>query len=108
MNLGSSLNVPINMALERIDKTAASLGMGDFWFYGILVTRAARLGWDVSIPCIHAIVLWLAIMLATLDWAERPLPALPFSLALGMCALATAVWSFQPFLECVRAAGIAF
>jgi hypothetical protein len=90
------------------DDTKMELGLGDFWFYGILMTRAARLGWDISILCLFAVVLGLALTLFLLDSVERPMPALPISLTLGIAMFAAAVTWVRPFLESIRAAGLAF
>jgi presenilin 1 len=84
------------------------LGLGDFWFYGILMTRAARLGWDVVILCMFAIVLGLAVTLFVLHWSEKPLPALPISLLFGMFMFVFAILTFRPFLEWSRSTGMVF
>lgn len=73
------------------------LGLGDFCFYGILVTRAARLGWDLVILCIFALLMGLGLTLVVLMFAQRPLPALPFSLILGAIFFVTGATTFRPF-----------
>jgi presenilin 1 len=93
---------------DDTNETVTELGLGDFWFYGILLTRAARVGWDVAILCLLAVVLGLALTLFAFDWTGQPMPALPVSLALGMAAFPVAVVAFRPFLDCIRAAGIVF
>jgi hypothetical protein len=84
------------------------LDLGDCWFYGTLMTRAARLGWDVSILCLFAVALELALTLFLLDSVERPMPALPISLTLEVAILTAAVAWVRPFLESIRATGIVF
>ena len=78
-------------------KEGVKLGLGDFVFYGILVTRAARLGWDIAVLCIMAVMLGLSLTLVCLAVFERPLPALPFSLFLGIIFYITATMTFRPF-----------
>ena len=73
------------------------LGLGDFCFYGILITRAARLGWDLTILCIFAVILGLSLTLIILAWLQRPLPALPFSLVLGILFFCIGALTFRKF-----------
>jgi hypothetical protein len=83
------------------------LGLGDFCFYGILVTRAARLGWDLVILCLLAVILGLSLTLLILAWVQRPLPALPCSLLLGVLFFVIGVATFRPFQAAITTAGIA-
>jgi len=73
------------------------LGLGDFVFYGILITRAARLGWDLVVLCILAVVMGLSLTLLCLAYFERPLPALPFSLLLGILFFVIGAVTFRNF-----------
>ncbi|OHT06050.1 Clan AD, family A22, presenilin-like aspartic peptidase [Tritrichomonas foetus] len=73
------------------------LGLGDFCFYGILITRAARLGWDLTILCIFAVILGLSLTLLLLAWLQRPLPALPISLILGIIFFVIGALTFRKF-----------
>lgn len=90
------------------DERGVRLGLGDFCFYGILVTRAARLGWDLVILCIFAVILGLGLTLLVLAFTQRPLPALPFSLILGVIFFMTGAMTFRPFDLQVRADGLIF
>jgi hypothetical protein len=78
------------------------LGLGDFCFYGILVTRAARLGWDLVILCVFAVILGLSLTLVVLAFLQRPLPALPFSLVLGILFFIFGAMTFRPFALSLR------
>ncbi|EAX86148.1 Clan AD, family A22, presenilin-like aspartic peptidase [Trichomonas vaginalis G3] len=78
------------------------LGLGDFIFYGILVTRAARVGWDIAILDILAVMDGLALTLICLAYFERPLPALPFSLALGIIFYLIGAYTFRGFSTNLR------
>lgn len=82
---------------ESDDEEGIKLGLGDFVFYGILVTRAARIGWDVTILCILAVILGLSITLILLAIFQRPLPALPFSLFIGIIFYFIGIYTFRPF-----------
>ena len=90
------------------EERGVRLGLGDFCFYGILVTRAARLGWDLVILCIFAVILGLGLTLLVLAFLQRPLPALPFSLILGVIFFMTGAMTFRPFDLQARASGIVF
>ena len=84
------------------------LGLGDFVFYGILITRAARIGWDITVLCIFAVILGLSLTLIVLAIFERPLPALPFSLVLGIIFFIIGTMTFRQFSEIFRAANCGF
>jgi hypothetical protein len=84
------------------------LGLGDFCFYGILVTRAARLGWDLVILCVFAVCLGLSLTLIVLAVLQKPLPALPFSLALGVVFFMTGAMTFRPFALNLRNVCVVF
>jgi presenilin 1 len=77
-------------------------GLRAFCFYGILVTRAARLGWDLVILCVFAVVLGLALTLICLAIFQRALPALPFSLLLGIIFFLTGAFTFRQFDIAIR------
>jgi hypothetical protein len=93
---------------EDEEERGVRLGLGDFCFYGILVTRAARLGWDFVILCVFAVILGLALTLVVLALLQRPLPALPFSLMLGVLFFITGAMTFRPFGLNIRKDCLAF
>jgi len=86
-----------NPKAEEEEDTGIKLGLGDFCFYGVLVTRAARLGWDIVVLCVFAVILGLSLTLLCLAIYERPLPALPFSLVLGILFFIIGAFSFRSF-----------
>ncbi|KAH0795528.1 Clan AD, family A22, presenilin-like aspartic peptidase [Histomonas meleagridis] len=79
------------------ERDGVRLGLGDFCFYGILITRAARQGWDLTILCIFAVILGLSLTLLILAWLKRPLPALPLSLILGIIFFMIGALTFRRF-----------
>jgi hypothetical protein len=93
---------------EEDEERGVRLGLGDFCFYGILVTRAARLGWDLVILCVFAVCLGLAVTLIILAVLQKPLPALPLSLVLGILFFMTGAMTFRPFALNLRKLCIAF
>lgn len=90
------------------DEEGIKLGLGDFVFYGILITRAARIGWDIIILCVLAVILGLSITLLCLAKFQRALPALPFSLVLGTIFFITGSMTFRPFALTIRRDMLAF
>lgn len=86
---------------ESDDEEGIKLGLGDFCFYGVLVTRAARIGWDLTILCIFAVILGLSLTLIILAITQRPLPALPFSLLLGIIFYIIGIYTFRPFYQTI-------
>ena len=93
---------------KRDGDEGIKLGLGDFVFYGILVTRAARLGWDIAVLCVFAVILGLSLTLIVLAVLERPLPALPLSLLLGIAFFVVGALTFRRFGEALRGAVAVF
>ena len=93
---------------KKRDRDGVRLGLGDFCFYGILITRAARLGWDLTILCIFAVILGLSITLLILAWVQRALPALPISLVLGIIFFCIGALTFRKFDLNLRQTMLAF
>lgn len=120
INIGDNVNIPIeesnrlnasrrsrNRGHEK-DEDSIRLGLGDFCFYGIMLTRVARLGWDLVILVIFAVILGLSLTLLVLAKLRRPLPALPFSLILGIIFFMIGATTFRPFGLILRKSVITF
>jgi presenilin 1 len=93
---------------KKKEREGVRLGLGDFCFYGILVTRAARLGWDLVILCVFAVILGLSLTLLCLAVFQRALPALPFSLVLGIIFFLTGAFTFREFHLSIRQTLVGF
>ena len=94
--------------MSNRENDGIKLGLGDFVFYGILITRAARIGWDITVLCIFAVILGLSLTLVVLALFERPLPALPFSLILGIIFFIIGTMTFRQFDDLLRGKLVAF
>ena len=82
------------------------LGLGDFVFYSILVGRASMRNVATLVSCILAVLTGLCATLALLPIMERVLPALPISIALGICIHFTSSLFLTPLVDAT--AGQAF
>jgi len=88
---------------DRASRAAATssvkLGLGDFVFYSVLVSRAAARNLPAAAACFVATLLGLALTLALLAAARRPLPALPASIFLGVSLFFATDRLIRPFLR---------
>lgn len=78
------------------------MGLGDFIFYSVLVGKASRYGTAATvITCYVFIIMGIFLTLTLLVLLQKPLPALPLSISLGMMAYFFSVSFTEPFFEAV-------
>ena len=74
------------------------LGLGDFVIYSVLVGRAALFGFATFVTCFLSVLTGLAGTLGILAVFRKALPALPFSVALGILFYFVTSIILWPFL----------
>ncbi|KAH7948403.1 presenilin-2 [Rhipicephalus sanguineus] len=83
------------------------MGLGDFIFYSVLVGEASMRGSATTVvACYVSIIVGIFLTLALLVMLQKPLPALPLSISLGMLAYFSSVSLIEPFLDAVGCAAL--
>eukprot|EP00613_Pedinella_sp_CCMP2098_P007387 CAMPEP_0171613510 /NCGR_PEP_ID=MMETSP0990-20121206/11809_1 /TAXON_ID=483369 /ORGANISM="non described non described, Strain CCMP2098" /LENGTH=206 /DNA_ID=CAMNT_0012177367 /DNA_START=94 /DNA_END=714 /DNA_ORIENTATION=+ len=90
------------------EKTTIKLGLGDFVFYSVLVSKAAGSGFIPWVCCFMVILFGLGSTLGLLSVYHMALPALPISIALGVFFYFASVFLIVPFVEAAVSASIFF
>ena len=119
-------DMKVNRIFERIlsiiDSNSigesVSLGLGDFIFYSLMVSKASL---SSSVPFVIVFIIILSVLIvdqhhdqgllitmALLSILEMPLPALPFSMILGVTAYALAYFVMTSMMNQFALSGIMF
>jgi Presenilin len=88
-----------NAAEERKERSSIRLGLGDFIFYSILVSKAALYSFTTFAVCTLAILSGLGLTLLLLAVYGAALPALPISIALGVMFYLFTRFVMEPWVE---------
>lgn len=81
------------------DRSSIKLGLGDFIFYSILVSKAALYSSTTFFACTVAILFGLGLTLGLLALRGKALPALPISIFLGVVFYLLTRYSMQPWIQ---------
>ena len=84
---------------EEYEPRSIKLGLGDFIFYSVLVSRAAQFDASSLAACFVTVLLGLAGTLALLSVYKKALPALPISVLAGVLVYVLTRFSIAPCLE---------
>jgi presenilin-like A22 family membrane protease len=84
---------------RKKERTSIKLGLGDFIFYSILVSKAALYSFTTFCACTLAILIGLALTLGILAVRGKALPALPISIFLGVAFYLLTRYSMEPWIQ---------
>lgn len=97
-----------NHAEDMKERTSIKLGLGDFIFYSILVSKAALYSYTAFAACIIAILSGLGLTLLLLAVHGKALPALPISIFMGVFFYLTTRFCLEPWVHEIFHAGVFF
>jgi Presenilin len=97
-----------NMLNERRERVRNSikLGLGDFIFYSILVSKAALYSYTTFAVCTLAVLSGLGMTLLLLAMYGQALPALPISILLGVLFFILTRYVIEPWIEAMYIARV--
>ena len=81
------------------------LGLGDFIFYSVLVSKAADHGFAAFVACFLSVLAGLGGTLVLLAVFHRALPALPISIFLAVIMFILTIFCMEPWIEGVWRSG---
>ena len=84
--------------LDTSDNTI-KLGLGDFIFYSVLVSKAAEHGFAAFVACFLSVLAGLGGTLVLLAVFHRALPALPISIFLAVIMFVLTYFCMEPWIE---------
>jgi presenilin-like A22 family membrane protease len=84
---------------RKKERSSIKLGLGDFIFYSILVSKAALYSFTTFCACTVAILIGLALTLGILAVRGKALPALPLSIFLGVLFYLLTRYSMEPWIQ---------
>ena len=82
----------------RKRRSGFSVGLGDFIFFSVLVSDAGKHSFLAAVTASLACLVGMTATLALLVVYQRPLPALPISIALGLSLVVTTDFVLEPML----------
>ena len=91
---------------EEEEDSSIKLGLGDFIFYSVLVSRAAAFGFATWAAVALTVLMGLGGTLALLAIAKKALPALPISIFIGVAVFFLCNALVTPFLQQVAVSGV--
>ncbi|KAL7516714.1 hypothetical protein ACHAWX_001696 [Stephanocyclus meneghinianus] len=75
------------------------LGLGDFIFYSVLVSKAAESGFAAFVACFLSVLTGLGGTLVLLSVYHHALPALPISIFLGIVFYILTIYCMEPWIH---------
>ncbi|GMH70624.1 hypothetical protein TL16_g05456 [Triparma laevis f. inornata] len=84
---------------EEDDDGSIKLGLGDFIFYSVLVSKAATYSFTTCVVCIIIILAGLGGTMVLLSVYKKALPALPISIFFGVTFYVLTRFAIEPYIE---------
>ena len=91
----------IKSAAKPVGGNNIKLGLGDFIFYSVLVSKAAENSFAAFIACFISILMGLGGTLVLLAVYHKALPALPISIFLAVVFFVLTIYCMSPWIEAV-------
>jgi len=88
-----------NETNNEADNSTIKLGLGDFIFYSVLVSKAAQYSFTAFATCLLVVLWGLAATLVILAIRGKALPALPISIFLGVIVFLWTRSLIQPWVH---------
>lgn len=86
---------------DQDEPSSIKLGIGDFVFYSLLVSKAAQYSFTTFVTCFLVVLFGLAGTLVILALKGKALPALPISIGLGVLVFLGTKELIQPWIQTV-------
>ncbi|KAG7342280.1 presenilin [Nitzschia inconspicua] len=85
--------------IDQDELSTIKLGIGDFVFYSVLVSKAAQYSFTTFVTCFFVVLFGLAGTLVILALKGKALPALPISIGLGVLFFLITKELVQPWIH---------
>ena len=86
---------------EKSGNNSIRLGLGDFIFYSVMVSKAAEYSFTAFFVCMLVIIAGLGGTLVLLSVFHHALPALPISIFLGLFFYLSTRYLIEPWIEAI-------
>ena len=98
---GKVMEVVKSTAKSSVGENNIKLGLGDFIFYSVLVSKAAENSFAAFVACFISILMGLGGTLVLLAVYHKALPALPISIFLAVVFFVLTIYCMSPWIEAV-------
>ena len=96
---GKVMEVVKSSTSKSVGENNFKLGLGDFIFYSVLVSKAAENSFAAFVACFISILMGLGGTLVLLAVYHKALPALPISIFLAVVFFVLTIYCMSPWIE---------
>ena len=96
---GKVMEVVKSSTSKSVGENNIKLGLGDFIFYSVLVSKAAENSFAAFVACFISILMGLGGTLVLLAVYHKALPALPISIFLAVVFFVLSIYCMSPWIE---------